>query len=593
MSYLTYPFNPDTILRKKKQIKRELLASGHELSNKRIAILGGSTTAEIKDILELFLLHYGIMPEFYESEYAQYWQEGMFGEGLNKFTPDVVFIHTTSRNIQLWPNSHNSREQIDEMLDSQFNHFSSMWEKIKLLCKCIIIQNNFERPGYRLFGNKDVSDYRGRSNYVSRLNQKTYEYAQSNKDFYVNDIDYLSASYGLASWHDPVSWYTYKYALCLSAIPELSYSVANIIKSVYGKNKKAFALDLDNTLWGGVIGEEGMEGIDIGLETPMGQIYSEFQDYIKAHKDLGIILSICSKNDLKNALVGLRHPESVLSADDFAVVKANWENKDFNINEIEQELNISTDSLVLIDDNPAERDLVLGQIEGVAAPDIGSVEEYIQRIDQSGFFEVTSISEDDLKRGDMYKENANREKMRQNFESYLDYLKCLEMVATIEKIEPVYTQRIAQLTNKTNQFNLTTKRYSEREIIAVAEDSNYLGLYGKLADKYGDNGVVSVIIGRINDIVLHIDLWIMSCRVLKRDMELAMFDKLVSNAINVGIQKIIGYYYPSAKNSMVSELYHVLGFDKVSQDEEGNTVWEYLTKNHINKNLVITVLLNE
>lgn len=586
---LEYPFDPNIILQKKKSIKRELLTLNTTYLNKNIAVLGGSTTGEIKNILELFLLNYGIKPEFYESEYAQYWQDAMFGEELREFKPDVIFIHTTSRNITCFPTLRDSRKQINVMLEQQFSHFVAMWDKLAADYNCPIIQNNFERPGFRLLGNKDISDFHGRSNYVSRLNQMFYEYAGNHAGFYINDIDYLSASFGFEKWSDALYWHMYKYALCVSAIPELAFSVANIIKSIYGKNKKAFALDLDNTLWGGVVGDDGAQGIALGLEMPMGQAYSEFQEYIKAHKDLGVILNVCSKNDKENAIAGLNHPDSSLSPNDFVIIKANWENKDCNILEIANELNIGVDSLVFVDDNPVERAIVSAQIDGIAVPNIGDIEDYVSRIDRSGFFEATTMSNDDLKRGDMYKENINRSKLLQGFENYSDYLKSLVMVATIRDFEPIYTERIAQLTNKSNQFNLTTKRYSESEIIATSKDNGYIRLYGKLADKFGDNGIVSIIIGRKDNTVLHVVLWLMSCRVLKRDMEYAMFDSLVDQCKITGIDKIIGYYFPTAKNNMVREFYKTMGFAKVSEDDVGNTVWEYQVVGHEQKNHVIRI----
>ena len=590
MNYLTYPFDNDYILKKKKSIRRDLLNSDVQFNDKKIAILGGSTTAEIKNVLELFLLNYGIKPTFYESEYAQYWQEAMFSEELEIFKPDVVYIHTTSRNISAFPSLHDRKEMAEDILEQQFTHFMQMWDKL-LSLGYIVIQNNFERPIYRLMGNKDISDYRGHSNFISNLNQKLYGYAEERIGFYVNDIDYLSASYGLEKWVDPSSWYMYKYALALQAIPELAFSVANIIKSVFGGNKKALVLDLDNTLWGGVIGDDGIERIELGQESPEGQAYTEFQEYVKAHQDLGILLTVCSKNDEKGAIAGLQHPSSRLSPRDFASIKANWENKDINVVEIAKELNIGVDSLVFVDDNPAERAIVTRQVPDISAPEIGSVENYIRCIDKSGFFEVTAMTGDDLLRGQMYRENALRAGYEHSFENYRDYLTSLEMTAVISGFEPLYIQRIAQLTNKTNQFNLTTKRYSESEISAVSLDDSYIKLCGHLKDKFGDNGIVSVVIGRKEGNFLHIDLWLMSCRVFKRDMEYAMMDKLIKECQAASIYKIIGYYYTTNKNSIVVDFYSNMNFTKIEGNKNGS-VWEYNIDDYEPMNQVIKVLGN-
>jgi HAD superfamily phosphatase (TIGR01681 family) len=365
--------------------------------------LGGSTTSGIKDILELFLLNYGIKPLFFESEFGQYWQDAMFGEELKSFSPDIIFVHTTSRNLTQYPTLKDNQKEIDAQLSNQFSHFQTMWDKLISTYHCPIIQNNFDRPQYRLLGNKDISDICGRTNFIMRLNQKVYEYAQNHNDFYINDIDYLAASFGLEKWHNPRFWHLYKYALCVPAIPEFSFSVANIIKSIYGKNKKAFVLDLDNTLWGGIVGDDGAQNLAIGPEVTMGQAFSEFQDYIKAHKDLGIMLNIASKNDYENAIAGLNHPDSSLHPDDFISIKANWENKDNNIREIASELNIGQDSLVFVDDNLVERSIVREQLKDVSVVEIAEVENYISSIDKSGFFETTNFSQDDIKRNQMYK----------------------------------------------------------------------------------------------------------------------------------------------------------------------------------------------
>ncbi len=587
---LTYPFDPNLILQKRRKIRRELLESDIVFIEKRIAILGGSTTHDIKEILELFLLNYGIKPSFFESEYNQYWEDAMFDNPeLVEFNPDFIFIHTSNRNITSYPTVRTPAQEIDDMLEAQYKHFETMWEHLGAKYNCPIIQNNFEMPMYRLLGNKDVSDIHGKLNFITRLNMKFYEYAQNNKDFFINDINYLSASYGLDKWSESQYWHMYKYALAVPAIPYLSYSVCNIIKSLLGKNKRAFVLDCDNTLWGGVVGDDGVEGIEIGQETPMSQAYSEFQSYIKEHKDLGVMLNINSKNDYENAIAGLNRPDGILKPDDFIVIKANWQNKDQNIREISQELNIFSDVFVFVDDNPVERNIVTSQVPTVAAPEINKVEEYISVIDHSGFFEVTNLSGDDMKRNEMYKANMERQKQQQSFENYEEYLLSLGMTGLIKDFDDTFIQRITQLTNKSNQFNLTTKRFTQPEMDAVAADDSYIRLYGKLEDKFGDNGVVTVVIGKKDSDVLHIDLWLMSCRVLKRNMEHAMLDNLVEQAANQGIKTIRGYYYKTAKNNMVKNFYGEMGFTLVEENGD-DTVWELAVDGYENKNNVIKVI---
>lgn len=590
MKELEFPFDNDFILKKKKSLKKQLLGNNSNFLNKNIAILGGSTTNDIKLILELFLLNQGIKPNFYESEYNQYYQDSMFpNEKLENFKPDIIYIHTTNRNITRFPTISNSKEEVNELLDNEYNKFEKMWNRLSETYNCPIIQNNFELPFYRLMGNKEASDYRGKVNFITRLNMKFYEYAESHENFYINDINYISASYGLEKWSDQFYWHMYKYALAVPAIPTLSFNISNIIKSIFGKNKKGFVLDLDNTLWGGIIGDDGVENIKIGQEVPSGQVFSEFQNYLKEHKQLGVILNVNSKNEKENAIAGLNHPDGPLKPDDFIIIKANWDPKSKNIVDIAQELNLGVDSLVFVDDNPAEREIVKQQVNGVAIPEIDVPEHYINIIDKSGFFETTTISKDDMKKNEMYKENAKRNEALNSFSNYNDYLKSLKMKAIIKPFEPIYMARIAQLTNKSNQFNLTTHRYTQSEIEEISKDENYIDLYGKLEDIFGDNGVVTVVIGHVEKNILHIDLWIMSCRVLKRDMEFAMMDSLVRKSKERGIEQIKGYYFPTAKNGMVKNFYQLQGFEKEEEDELGNTVWKLDVKSYENKNNFIEV----
>ncbi len=590
MKELEYPLDVSFILEKKKKIKRVLLEEDASFLEKKIAILGGASTGEIKNILELFLLNNGIRPSFYESEYNKYYEDAMFpNPRLEEFGPDVIYIHTSNRNIRKYPQLSDNSQEIDDLLDRETDKYTGMWERLTAVYHCPIIQNNFEMPLYRLMGNKDASDIHGAVNFLTRLNLRFYEYAQTHDDFYICDINYISADYGLKEWADPFYYYLYKYAMNIKAIPYLAFNIANIIKSIYGKNKKGLVLDLDNTLWGGVVGDDGVENIKLGHEDAGGQVYLEFQQYIRNLKQLGVILAVDSKNDYDNALAGLNHPDGVLIPGDFAKIMANWEPKDKNLLDIAGELNILPESLVFVDDNPAERHIVRERVPGAAVPEMDEPHHYIQNLDRGGYFEVTALSEDDLMRSEMYQMNAKRQQLRALYKDYGEYLVSLEMKAVIKGFEPVYLARIAQLTNKSNQFNLTTKRYTQSEIEAVSRDDGYITLYGKLEDRFGDNGVVSVIIGRREPGVCNIDLWLMSCRVLKRDMEFAMMDALVGECRKCDIGEIHGFYFPTAKNAMVREFFGELGFDRLS-DDNGNTEWVYRIPAVYNcKNKYITV----
>lgn len=594
MNELSYPFDSAYLMKNRKKIKRRLIAEGTYSAVKRIAVLGGSTTNDIVSMLDIFLLDQGIKCEFYQSEYNKFWEDAVFPNAeLEDFSPDLIYVHTSNRNITEYHlDMKLSEYDIRDRLEKQFEHFRHMWESISLKYSCPIIQNNFEMPSYRILGNRDSWDFHGFTNFIERLNIKFYEYAMKSENIFINDINYLSACCGLDKWSDPTYWYMYKYSINPCFIPDLAFSISNIIKSIFGKNKKLLALDLDNTLWGGVIGDDGIDGIEIGHETALAESFLAFQKYVKDLKKIGVPLGVCSKNDYENAILGLNHPENILHPDDFINIKANWDSKDNNISAIAEEIGILPESIVLADDNPAEREIVSKQL-GITVPLMDNPENYIKAIDKCGFFEVTSFSEDDINRNKMYQENVHRAMLKSKFDNYEEYLKSLEMTAIIGGFQACDLQRITQLTNKSNQFNLTTKRYTQPEIEEITVNNNYIKLCGRLKDKFGDNGIVSIIIGKKENKILKIDLWLMSCRVLKRNMEYAMLDTLVETAKLCGIEKIMGFYYKTKKNNMVKNLFGDFGFEKISENKSEDTVWELNLDSYKNKNNVIEVKLPE
>jgi FkbH-like protein len=588
MTALEYPLDVNTILRKKKSIKRSLLLRA-DLIEKNIAILGGSTTSEIKNILELFLLKNGVKAIFYESEYNKYYEDALFGnKSLDTFNPDIVYIHTTSQNIIKYPEFKDSEDEIASLLNIEIERYKSIWSSLSKF-DCAIIQNNFDFTIDRSLGNLDCSDTHGKTYFINQLNNEFSKASREIKNLYINDINYLSSYIGLKNWFDKSLWYQAKYALSLNSIPELSYNISKIINSIFGRTKKCLVLDLDNTCWGGVVGDDGLDGIHIGVETAISESYTTFQQYVKELKQRGVTLAICSKNDFMNAKEGFEHPESVLKFDDFTSFKANWNPKYENIIEIAKEINIGVDSLVFIDDNPAERDIVSLQVPSVAVPSIGDdVINFIDYVDRGGYFEPISLLADDVNRNKYYKDNKKRTDERSTFESYDEFLASLNMTADIKPFSSIYLDRIAQLTNKTNQFNLTTKRYTTGEIENITFSDNYIKIYGKLNDKYGENGLIAITIGSLKEKRCHVDLWLMSCRVLKRDMEFAMLDELIRQCKKKSISEIIGYYYKSAKNNMVSDLYERFGFVLNEVNSEG-TIWKLDISQYKNKNKFIKV----
>ncbi|MEG0769538.1 MAG: HAD-IIIC family phosphatase [Ruthenibacterium sp.] len=574
MEELEYPFDGAYILQKKRSIKRAL-SEKTGLIPKKIAIMSGSTIGEIKNILELFLLNEGIRPEFYVGGYALYYENLMFDDGsLAAFAPDMIYIHTSSQNITDWPVQSDAPQAVEEKLNAAFARFEQLWQAAARF-GCPVIQNNFEQPPYRLMGNMDAVDVHGRVNFVNRLNAKFSAYAAKTPNFYLNDIQYLSASVGIDNWFSPATWYAYKYALDTPYIATLCHSVACIVKSLFGKNKKSVVLDLDNTLWGGIIGDDGPEGIVLGKESPAGMAYSEFQRYLKELTGLGVVLNVCSKNEEANALAGFARSDSTLKRDDFLCFKANWEPKHINVAAIANEINIGTDALVFLDDNPAEREIVKNELPGVSVPELTAPETYLRSLDRAGYFEVTLLSADDKKRGEMYKQNLQRAAAQQSFGDYSDYLRSLAMRAEIGSFDAQHAERITQLINKTNQFNMTTRRYTAAEVEALLGSPDCITLYGRLLDKFGDNGIVTALIAHVHGTEADIVLWIMSCRTFKRNLEHAMFDRLVAECAARGITRINGFYAPTAKNLLVSDFYATIGFEKTDEDANGNKTFAF------------------
>lgn len=568
MTPFDYPYDCDVILQKKRRLRRELLTQSG-LIPKKIAILSGSTIGEIKPILELFLLHHGIQPEFYEGEYARYYENAVFDDGsLRAFAPDIIYVHTTVQNLSGLPCPADSDVEAEEKLAAEVLRWQSFWDACCSM-GAIVIQNNFEFPNVRVMGSFEAVDRRGAVRFVRRMNEALARYAEAHRGFLVNDINYLAAELGLDHWFSPTMWYAYQYALDLSAVPALCASIANIIKSLYGKNKKSMACDLDNTLWGGVIGDDGVQGIQLGEESPSGRAFTALQRYLKLVSQTGVLLNVNSKNEAEIAKSGFSRPESVLHEEDFICFTANWQPKDENLAQMASQLNLLPESFVFLDDNPAEREIVRRRFPQTAVPELTEPEHYVRTLARSGYFEVTSLSADDKKRSEMYRENAQRAQAQAAFSDYSDYLRSLEMKAVIAPFDIAHAARITQLMNKTNQFNLTTRRYTDAEVSACMSDGNTLTLYASLADRFGDNGIVSALIGRVQDGILTIEEWVMSCRVFKRDLELAVFDALIAYCRTHNITSIEGDYLPTAKNAYVRTLYPTLGFSQTAESEEG------------------------
>ena len=560
----------DEIMMKRKGLRRKL-SLRENLLPVRIAVLGGSTTAEIVDLLELWLLDSGFAPEFYQSDYGAYFVEAVHSpERLVAFNPDIVYVHTSCQDIQGFPRIEASESGLTDAVRRELSRYRNIWTSISDRMHCQIIQNNFEFPPYAMMGNLDATHSGGHTRFIMELNLEFTKAASVNPRLSIQDICSISARIGTSHWFDRARYFSYKLLTTPEGSHAMAMSLAAMIRAMYGKVRKVLVLDLDNTLWGGVIGDDGIDKIQIGRETPVAEAYTAFQEYCLSLRNQGILLAVCSKNDEQIAKQGFEHPDSVLKLEHISCFKANWNPKPENIELIARELNLGADSFVFVDDNPAERAIVEAQVPGIAVPNVGSdVAMYAGIIEAGRYFEQTTFSIEDIERGALYEGNSRRAAFEAKFANYGEYLDSLEMVAEIEPFNRLYIQRIAQLTNKTNQFNLTTRRYTLAELEAVLVDRDFIGLYGKLSDRFGDNGLISIVLARKENDALTIDLWLMSCRVLKRDMEVAMLDALVERAREAGVKTLRGMYFPTRKNGLVKDHYTKLGFTVATENEEG------------------------
>ena len=579
-------------MRSRRRLRRELSALPG-LQKVRIAVLGGSTTNELVDLWELLLLASGFEPTFHQSEYGLFYEEAVHNtQALAAFRPDIGYICTSYRNVQNLPPIGVTDSGFRSAVANELDRYRQIWTSLSAALPCQIIQNNFELPPYRPLGNLESSSSSGAGRFFLALNTAFAAEARQNPRLLLHDLFALAAYKGGEDWFDFGRWFGYKLLYTIRANYEIAHSLNAMVLAIYGRSRKVLVLDLDNTCWGGVIGDDGVDRIQIGREHPEAEAFTAFQEYCLRLRDRGVLLAVCSKNEDAVARQGFEHPDSVLKLEHFSSFKANWNPKHENLQAIAAELQLGLDSFVFVDDNPAERAIVSAQLPEVAVPDVGSdVVLFPSIIDDQRYFEPVTLSAEDVSRASLYAQNAERAAGQALFADYGEYLDSLEMRAEIAKFQSLYLERITQLINKTNQFNLTTRRYTQAEIESAATDPDYLGLYGRLLDRFGDNGLVSVILVHRIDREMHIDLWLMSCRVLKRDMEFAMLDSLVDHARRMGVDTLHGTYIPTKKNSMVADHYSKLGFTKHNSVEgETETHWTLDITQYTPQNLHISLL---
>ena len=386
------------------------------------------------------------------------------------------------------------------------------------------------------------------------------------------DVAALARTVGEENWHEPSAWHMAKLAFAQQAVPLYADAFGRLIGAMRGNSRKCLVLDLDNTLWGGVIGDEGLEGIDLGQGTATGESFLAIQQMALDLRHRGILLAVCSKNDETIARQPFQnHPDMLLGEEHIAIFQANWIDKPANLNAIAAALNIDTQALVFLDDNPAERAVVRRELPEVAVPELpDDAALYPRFLLNAGYFETVAFTNDDLARAEQYQANAQRAELQESSTDINGYLASLEMTIHFSSFDAVGRKRISQLINKSNQFNLTTHRYTETQVAEFENSDDVFTLQVRLQDTFGDNGMISVIICRQGEpTIWDIDTWLMSCRVLGREVERAVLCEIVTQARKAGVTGLRGHYIPSGRNELVRDHFAKLGFTLL---EEGDVV---------------------
>ena len=549
------------------KMARRLLPGGPSRSREpkpvRLALLGSATMVHLHGAIRVAGLRRGLWIEIYENAYGQYFQELIDrGSGLHAFQPSAILLALDSHHLTEGFDAGLGKEEATAKVEEVLAGITGCWHRARQSFGCTVLhQTALSAPAPLMGGNEHRLP--GSPLWaIHTLNHRLREVADA-AGVDLLGLDFRAERDGLLAWHDSALWHRSKQEVTPAAAPMYGDLLVRILAAQRGRSAKCLVLDLDNTLWGGVIGDDGMDGIVIGQGSPLGEAFAALQSYARALSRRGVILAVCSKNDEANALEPFdKHPEMVLRRSDIACFVANWQDKASNIRRIAAELNIGLDALVFVDDNPFERTLVREQLPMVAVPEVPDDPALVPGcLAAAGYFEAVALTDDDRKRTEQYQENSARSTLRASFTDLEGYLRSLGMTLVWNRFDEVGLQRVVQLINKTNQFNLTTRRYAEADVRAVMSDPQAVGLQMRLLDRFGDNGIIAIVIGRLDaGRDLTIDTWLMSCRVLGRQVEQATLNLLASQAHTLGADRMIGLYRPTAKNGMVRDHYTKLGF---------------------------------
>src|SRR5215471_13970597 len=531
----------------------------------RIAVLGSSTTSLLIQIVRALCFRDRIDAVFHEGAFGAFRQEVLDTTGpLATFAPTVVVLATNWRDLQL---AALGEDDVDRRVRAIVDEYHALWTTLHARYGCHVVQFTFDVPADDSAGLLSLNLESGRRRAIRRINLALAEALPSGVSLL--DTEHVAAEVGVDRWANPRLWYLARQHPSTEALPELVEELMAHVRAATGLSRKVLVCDLDNTLWKGVIGEDGLSGITVGPGSAEGEAYADLQRYIKDLKHRGIVLAVCSKNNPVDAEAPFREkPGMVLRLDDFAVFLANWDDKATNLRRVAQRLGVGLDGLVMLDDNPFERGWLRSEVRDVAVPELGSsVFTAVRDLDRARLFPAIAWSPEDRLRADGYLREQDREQSRATAANLEEYLAGLEMRASCVPVGDANIERVTQLTNKTNQFNVTTRRRTTADVRHLAA-AGWTGVFS-LQDRYGDYGIIGVIFAPPREPgSWMIDTWLMSCRVLRRDVEKFMLDCLVDAARGAGVDSIVGEYVRTEKNALVADLFGSLGFERVSHTDE-------------------------
>lgn len=554
----------------KKLLKQEIKF----LPTFKIALVGDTATQFLATAIKGMGIDCGYNINLFEAEYNQVERQFMDPTSdLYQFDADFIVIFQCTHKLGERHSMLNLEQQVT-LADDRIGFLTSVCENPAMAGKIIIYFNypEIEDTVFGSYANKVESSF---TYQVRKLNYELMRLSEQYQSLFICDIAGLQNKLGRDFMFAPNVYISTEMVLSIDALPYVASRVMDIVCAIKGQFKKCLILDLDNTVWGGVIGDDGLEGIQLGHGLGIGKAFTEFQMWVKKLKQRGIIICVASKNNEETAKEPFeKHPDMVLKLEDIAVFQANWETKVDNIRTIQQILNIGFDAMVFLDDNPFERNMVRENIPGITVPELPEdPAEYLEYLYSLNLFETASYSNLDKDRTKQYQVEAQRVSLSKTFTNEADFLKSLNMESTVSGFTKFNTPRVAQLSQRSNQFNLRTVRYTDADIEALANNPNVIDLSFTLEDKFGDNGLIAVVIMKpLDKDTLFVDTWFMSCRVLKRGMENFTLNTMVEVAKTKGYKRIVGEYLPTPKNKMVEQHYVHLGFTKVEGTETSQYV---------------------